>query len=74
MRIAAVVTALWLMAAPAAAQTPRMADGHPDLSGLWNVTAGRPVVVDAQGNIVVNGFGREGSGEPGRALQEFATL
>lgn len=62
MRIAPLLTAALLVASAVAAQTPRMPDGHPDLSGLWNVGAGRPVVVDAQGNIVVNGSAREGSG------------
>jgi hypothetical protein len=60
--IIAAVTAVSLIAAPARAQTPRTPDGRPDLTGLWIVGAARPLVVDAQGNITMNGFGREGSG------------
>jgi hypothetical protein len=60
--ITAALVAVSLLAAPAVAQTPRTADGHPDLSGLWIVGVARPLVVDAQGNITMNGFGREGSG------------
>ena len=48
--------------ATSASTTPRTSDGRPDLSGLWMVGAGRPVVTDAQGNVVVNGAGRDGSG------------
>src|SRR5437867_1067904 len=48
--------------AVAAAATPRMADGHPDLSGLWMVGVARPLVVDENGNVIMNGSAREGSG------------
>jgi hypothetical protein len=60
--IMAVVAGLVLCAAHVRAQSPRTPDGHPDLSGLWSVGVARPLVVDAQGNITMNGFGREGSG------------
>ena len=42
--------------------TPRAADGHPDLSGLWIVGAPARVIVDEQGNTKLGMGGREGSG------------
>ena len=45
-----------------ATTTPRAADGHPDLSGLWIVGVARPLVVDEKGNVIMNGTAREGSG------------
>ena len=45
-----------------AVATPRTADGHPDLSGLWKIGAARATVVDAQGNINANGNRADASG------------
>lgn len=43
---------------PAAAGTPRAANGKPDLSGVWTNTGGRGIVPDDEGNITVLNSGR----------------
>jgi hypothetical protein len=58
----AAVAALSLLTTPAAAQTPRTADGRPDLNGLWIVGAPPRSFVDEGGNTRVGMGGREGSG------------
>jgi hypothetical protein len=55
-------TAVYGQAPAAAPRTPRMADGHPDLNGLWIVGAPARVVTDENGNTKLGMGGRQGSG------------
>ena len=48
--------------AAGAVATPRTADGHPDLSGLWMVGAPARLYTDEKGNTALGLGGRDGSG------------
>ena len=72
--VCATTAAVWLGAAPLSAQrggpidpaaalveTPRDADGHPVLTGVWVNTGGQGLTTDADGNFTRTLRGRKGS-------------
>ena len=61
-RVAIALLALLLLCSPItqAQETPRMADGHPDLSGYWTPGSSGVRIFDEDGSVTLNLLSRDG--------------